>query len=82
MGHCISDATNNDDKNATVKLVSYSLVMTNLFVKYEEEGDEPEFFSKKMNNNVIQEVESFKRAQFSDGLGKQDMTKSITTIQY
>lgn len=35
-----------------------------------------------MNENVIHEVESFKRAQFSDGLGKQDMTKSITTIQY
>ena len=57
MGHCISDTTNNDERSATVKL-------------YEEEGDEPEFFAKKMNENVIAEVESFKRAQFSDGLGK------------
>ena len=39
-------------------------------LQYDEEGDEPEFFSKNMNKNVEPEVENFKRAQFSDGLGK------------
>ena len=51
-------------------------------LQYDDDGPEPEFYSKKMNENVQPEVESFKRAQFTDGLGKQDMTRSITTIQY
>ena len=54
-----------------------------VLVQYDDPLDgEEEFYTKKMNENVVAEVESFKRAQFSDGLGKQDMTKSITTIQY
>jgi len=33
-----------------------------------------------MNVNVAEPIESFKRAQFSDGLAKLDMTRSIKTI--
>ena len=51
-------------------------------MQYDEDLDEPEFCSKNMNKNVEPSVESFKRAHFSDGLGKQDMTRSIKTIQY
>ena len=53
-----------------------------MWLQYDDDGPEPEFYSKQMNENVRPEVESFKRAQFTDGLGKQDMTRSITTIQY
>jgi len=35
-----------------------------------------------MNINVIEPIENFKRAQFSDGLAKLDVTRSIKTIQY
>ena len=89
MGHCISDNTDNDDRKQTVKFVSvpphnYHAHLADVSTDKLDDGapGEEEFYKKRMNENVVQEVESFKRAQFSDGLVKQDMTKSITTIQY
>ena len=35
-----------------------------------------------MNPMIKPEVEKIKQATFSDGLGKQDTTKSIMIIQY
>lgn len=35
-----------------------------------------------MNPDIAKEVDNIKRANFVDGLGKQDNTKSIITIQY
>ena len=64
MGHCISDNTNNEERFKTVKLVSkhhpeqalarlFIDLVCVVFAQYEEEGDEPEFYTKKMNENVV-----------------------------
>ena len=68
MGHCISDSTTNEERYKTEKLVSYHIkhsvyqLVTSLYLQYDDEGAEPEFYTKKMNDNVTNEVESFKRA--------------------
>ena len=53
MGHCISDNTAHEERFKTVKLFDDDKII--------EEGDE-EFCTKKMNENVVQPIESFKRA--------------------
>ena len=71
MGHCISDSNIKDEFFDVKK-------------QFNDENfqDEPQFCKKAMNNNVMPEVEKQRRAAFSDGLGKQDASKSIVTISY
>ena len=68
MGHCISDNTMKDERFEIQKQFNTS--------------QEKEFCEKNMDTRIAAEVEKAKRATFSDGLGKQDTSKSIITIQY
>lgn len=51
-----------------------------MFSQFHVDENEKEFCQRSMNKNIEKEVEKIKRATFSDGLGKQDTTKSIITI--
>ena len=70
MGHCWSDASVSDpnDKFHVEK-------------KFKEEGED-QFFRKKMNPDVEPEIERIKRVNMSDGLGREEKTRSIIAIQY
>ena len=71
MGHCISDTTIKDEFFDVKK-------------QFNDENfqEEPQFYKKQMNQNVIPTVEKQRQAAFSDGLGKQDNSRSIITISY
>ena len=40
------------------------------------------FYTKQMNKDVEPDIERFKRIHLNDGLGREDTSKSIITIQY
>jgi len=49
--------------------------------EFKNDGD-PMFYTKKMNKDVEPDIERFKRLNMNDGLGREDTSKSIITIQY
>lgn len=40
------------------------------------------FYTKQMNADVEPDIERLKRIHLNDGLGREDTSKSIITIQY
>ena len=72
MGHCISDSNVKDEFFEVKKQFNDD--------KFDQ--DEQEFCQKQLNDNVKYQIENNKRIAFSDGLGKQDNSRSIITISY
>lgn len=68
MGQCYSDAKLEGERFEVVK-------------HYKDEGDEV-FYTKQMNPDVEPEIERLKRVNMSDGLGKEDVSKTVVTIAY
>jgi hypothetical protein len=68
MGNCWSDTGVQGERFEVIK-------------QFKEDGD-PMFYTKQMNKDVEPDIERHKRIHLNDGLGREDTSKSIITIQY